>query len=150
MNSFSNLNDFFGLTSANEEMKDLKIPKGDKGRRRRRLRKKYLNSGSENEESSSQKDFTSGVAAMEILESETEDKLPISSLSWGKCTSKSGKANVEKKARKETDNCSDNGIEDNATMLNGTNAVRGVEPEWYDCRMPNNSIKQIMKCDAIS
>lgn len=131
-------------------MADLKIAKGDKGRPKRRLRKKYRNSGSENEESSSQKDFTSGVAAMEVLESETEDKLPISSLSWGKCTSKSGKANVEEKSRKETDNPSDNEIEDNVTMLKGTNAVRGVEPEWYDCLMTNNSIKQIMKFDAIS
>ncbi|XP_012463367.1 peptidyl-prolyl cis-trans isomerase FKBP43 isoform X2 [Gossypium raimondii] len=122
--------------TANEEMADLKIPKGDKGRPKRRLRKKYRNSGSENGESSSQKDFTSGVAAMEVLESETEDKLPISSLSWGKCTSKSGKANVEEKSRKETDNRSDNEIEDNVTMLKGTNAVRGVEPE---CKSGNRN-----------
>ncbi|KAA3487557.1 peptidyl-prolyl cis-trans isomerase FKBP53-like [Gossypium australe] len=114
----------------------LKIPKGDKGRLKRRLRKKYRNSGSENEESSSQKDFTSGVATMEVLESETEDKLPISSLSWGKCTSKSGKANVEKKSRKEADNHSDNEIEDNVTMLKGTNAVRGVEPK---CKSMNRN-----------
>nr|KJB14075.1 hypothetical protein B456_002G109600 [Gossypium raimondii] len=122
--------------ASNEEMADLKIPKGDKGRPKRRLRKKYRNSGSENGESSSQKDFTSGVAAMEVLESETEDKLPISSLSWGKCTSKSGKANVEEKSRKETDNRSDNEIEDNVTMLKGTNAVRGVEPE---CKSGNRN-----------
>ncbi|PPD89157.1 hypothetical protein GOBAR_DD13914 [Gossypium barbadense] len=122
--------------TANEEMADLKIPKGDKGRPKTRLRKKYRNSGFENEESSSQKDFTSGVAAMEVLESETEDKLPISSLSWGKCTSKSGKANVEEKSRKETDNRSDNEIEDNVTMLKGTNAVRGVEPE---CKSGNRN-----------
>ncbi|KAG4161883.1 hypothetical protein ERO13_D01G083900v2 [Gossypium hirsutum] len=132
----SSSQDFSAVSESNEEMADLKIAKGDKGRPKRRLRKKYRNSGSENEESSSQKDFTSGVAAMEVLESETEDKLPISSLSWGKCTSKSGKANVEEKSRKETDNPSDNEIEDNVTMLKGTNAVRGVEPE---CKSGNRN-----------
>nr|KJB14071.1 hypothetical protein B456_002G109600 [Gossypium raimondii]KJB14077.1 hypothetical protein B456_002G109600 [Gossypium raimondii] len=132
----SSSQDFSAVSESNEEMADLKIPKGDKGRPKRRLRKKYRNSGSENGESSSQKDFTSGVAAMEVLESETEDKLPISSLSWGKCTSKSGKANVEEKSRKETDNRSDNEIEDNVTMLKGTNAVRGVEPE---CKSGNRN-----------
>ncbi|PPS03387.1 hypothetical protein GOBAR_AA17276 [Gossypium barbadense] len=54
-----------------------------------RRKKKYQISESENEGSSQQMDFTSGVAAtMEVLDSELEVTLPISSLS----ASKSGKA----------------------------------------------------------
>lgn len=36
---------------------------------------------------------------------------------------------------RKIDNHNDNEIEDDATMLEGTNAVRGVELEWYDCSM---------------
>ncbi|KAK5803451.1 hypothetical protein PVK06_031096 [Gossypium arboreum] len=56
-----------------------------------RRKKKYQISESENEGSSQQMDFTSGVAAtMEVLDSELEVTLPISSLS----ASKSGKADL--------------------------------------------------------
>ena len=118
-----------GLTSANEEMLDLKKSKDGKGRRRR-LRKKYQLSESENDDSSQQKDFTKAIAAVEVLDSEIEDTLPISSLCRGKHASNGGNVNVEEKARKETANLNDNETEDNATMLEGINAAIGVQPEW--------------------
>lgn len=114
---------------SNEEMLDLKKSKDGKGRRRR-LRKKYQLSESENDDSSQQKDFTKAIAAVEVLDSEIEDTLPISSLCRGKHASNGGKVNVEEKARKETANLNDNETEDNATMLEGINAAIGVQPEW--------------------
>ncbi|MBA0857663.1 hypothetical protein Goshw_015371 [Gossypium schwendimanii] len=63
-----------------------------------RRKKKYQISESENEGSSQQMDFTSGIAAtVEVLDSELEVTLPISSLS----ASKSGKADVKEIARKK-------------------------------------------------
>ncbi|XWS10595.1 hypothetical protein CRYUN_Cryun38cG0009800 [Craigia yunnanensis] len=111
-----------------EEMLDLKKSKDGKGRSRR-LRKKYQLSESENDDSSQQKDFTIAVSAVEVLDCEIEDTLPISSLCRGNHASNGGKTDVEEKARNETDNLNDNEAEDNATMLDGTNAVVGVQPE---------------------
>ncbi|MBA0683961.1 hypothetical protein Goari_025581 [Gossypium aridum] len=63
-----------------------------------RRKKKDQISESENEGSSQQMDFTSGIAAtVEVLDSELEVTLPISSLS----ASKSGKADVKEIARKK-------------------------------------------------
>ena len=120
---------FLGLTSAYEEMLDLKKSKDGKGRIRR-LKKKYQLSESENDDSSQPKDFTIAVAAVEVLDGEIEDTLPTSSLCRGKHASNGGKADVEEKATKETDNLNDNETEENATMLDGTNAAAiGVQPE---------------------
>ncbi|XWS10428.1 hypothetical protein CRYUN_Cryun39dG0076800 [Craigia yunnanensis] len=118
-------------SGSNEEMLDLKKSKDGKGRRRR-LRKKYRLSESENDDSSQPKDFTKAVAAVEVLDSEIEDTLPISSLCRGKHASNGGKADVEEKARKETTNLNDNETEDNATMLEGINAAIDVQPKWNE------------------
>ncbi|XP_039064327.1 uncharacterized protein LOC120209362 [Hibiscus syriacus] len=96
-----------------------------KGRigKRRRLRKKYQKSESDNG-SSQQKDFTNGFYPRELFDSETENTLPISSLFSGKCASKSGKDDIGGESRKETGNHNNNEIEDNATMLEGINGVQ--------------------------
>ncbi|EOY14186.1 FKBP-like peptidyl-prolyl cis-trans isomerase family protein isoform 2 [Theobroma cacao] len=113
---------------SNEEIFDLKKSKNGKGTRRR-LRKKYQLSESENEESSQQKVFTSAVAAAEVLDSEFEDTLPISSLCRGNNASDSAKVDVEEKARKEIDNLNNNETEDIVLMSEGTTAAIGVRPE---------------------
>ncbi|XP_007022660.2 PREDICTED: FK506-binding protein 4 isoform X1 [Theobroma cacao] len=113
---------------SNEEIFDLKKSKNGKGTRRR-LRKKYQLSESENEESSQQKVFTSAVAAAEVLDSEFEDTLPISSLCRGNNASDSGKVDVEENARKEIDNLNNNETEDIVLMSEGTTAAIGVRPE---------------------
>ncbi|KAE8720266.1 Peptidyl-prolyl cis-trans isomerase FKBP43 [Hibiscus syriacus] len=106
---------------SNEEMRGLKF-KGRIGKRRR-LRKKYQKSESDNG-NSQQKDFINGVSPRELFDSETENALPISSLFSGKCASKSGKDDIGGESRKETGNHNNNEIEDNATMLEGINGVQ--------------------------
>ncbi|KAK8618146.1 hypothetical protein V6N13_116016 [Hibiscus sabdariffa] len=113
--------DFSAGPGSNEEMPHFKF-KGHKGKNRK-LRKKYQISESE---SSQQKDFAGGVASMELVDGETEDTLPISSLFSGKRASNSGNDDTEAKARNETDNHNNNETEYDATMLEGIN---GVQPE---------------------
>ncbi|XP_039032059.1 peptidyl-prolyl cis-trans isomerase FKBP43-like [Hibiscus syriacus] len=119
--AFSPSEEFSAGSGSKEEMHGLKF-KCRKGKRRR-LRKKYQKSDSDNE-SSQQKDFTNGVAPRELLDSETEDTLPISSLFSGKCASKSGKDNIGGETRKETGNHNNNETDDNATMSEGINGVQ--------------------------
>ncbi|XVE99046.1 hypothetical protein REPUB_Repub03eG0162900 [Reevesia pubescens] len=95
----------------------------------RRLRKKYQISESETDHSSHKKDLTIAVSAVQVLDSEIEDKLPISFLSCGKHTSNSVKANVDEKVSKETGNLKENETVENAIMVEGTNAAIGVQPE---------------------
>ncbi|XP_039062803.1 peptidyl-prolyl cis-trans isomerase FKBP53-like [Hibiscus syriacus] len=107
---------------ANEEQQGLKL-KGRRGKHRR-LRKKYQKIESDNG-SSQKRDFTNAVAPRELLNSETEDALPLSSLFSVKCTSKSGKDDKGGEvSRKETGNCKNNETEDNATVLKGINGVQ--------------------------
>ncbi|OMO51514.1 hypothetical protein CCACVL1_29749 [Corchorus capsularis] len=113
----------------NEDMFDLK--KSNDGKTtRRRLRKKYqLISESENEDSSLRKVSASAVAAEEVLDSEVEDTLPISSLFRPTNASNNGEVNMEENARKETDKRNGNDTEDNVAVLEGTNHPIDIQPE---------------------
>ncbi|XVF33820.1 hypothetical protein REPUB_Repub18cG0003600 [Reevesia pubescens] len=141
---FSSSPDSSARSASNEEMLDLKKSKGGRGRRRR-LRKKYQLSESENDDSSRQKDFTSAVVSVEGLDSEIEDSLPISSLCRGKHASNS--ADVEEKARKETDDLNDNETEYNATMLEEINAAIGVQPQSESCIRDDGKQKHVLGVD---
>ncbi|XVE74294.1 hypothetical protein DITRI_Ditri12bG0005200 [Diplodiscus trichospermus] len=114
-------------SGSNEEILDLNKSKDGKGKRIR-LRKKYKHGDSENGDSTWQKNLTS-VAAIEVLDSEMEDTLPISSLSRRKHASDGGKAAVEEKARKETVSLNENETQENVTTLDVTNAPLRVRPE---------------------
>ncbi|OMO77533.1 hypothetical protein COLO4_25101 [Corchorus olitorius] len=112
-----------------EDMFDLK--KSNDGKKtHRRLRKKYqLISESENDDSSLRKVSASAVAAEEVLDSEVEDTLPISSLFRPTSASNNGEVNMEENARKETDKRNGNDTEDNVAVLEGTNAPIDFQPE---------------------
>ncbi|XVF87920.1 hypothetical protein PTKIN_Ptkin19aG0007100 [Pterospermum kingtungense] len=110
-------------SGSNEESLNLKKSTDGQGRRKR-LRKKYQLSESENDDNSCQQnDITTPLAAVEVLDSEYEDTLPISSLCMGKHVSNGGKADVEEKSRKN------NETEDNAIMLDKTNTAIDVKPK---------------------
>ncbi|GMI76805.1 hypothetical protein HRI_001349800 [Hibiscus trionum] len=138
---FSSSEDFSAGPGSNEEMLGFKF-KGHKGKRRR-LRKKYQISESE---SSQQKDFTSGVASMELMNSEAEDTLPISSMLSGKRASNSGNNDIEGKARNETDNHNNNETENDSTMLEGIN---GVQPECKSGIRNGDKLEELAKGDKL-
>ncbi|XP_039064325.1 peptidyl-prolyl cis-trans isomerase FKBP43-like [Hibiscus syriacus] len=119
--AFSSAEEFPAGLGSNEELQGLKF-KGRRGKHRK-LRKKYQKSESDNG-SSQKRDFTNVVAPRELLNSEAEDALPLSSLFSVKCTSKGGKDDIGGEARKETGNCNNNETEDNATVLEGINGVQ--------------------------
>ncbi|KAL5747007.1 hypothetical protein ACOSP7_023997 [Xanthoceras sorbifolium] len=131
----------FSDDGVTEETLDRKKAKNGKGSRRR-LRKKYQLSESDNDSGAQQQMLVNGTAAVAALDSETEDMLPISSLCKGDSTknikleaeekavnengetnlaTKSGKFETEEKDDKkngETDNVEDKGD----AVVNGESA----------------------------
>uniref|UniRef100_A0A2P2J6E6 peptidylprolyl isomerase n=1 Tax=Rhizophora mucronata TaxID=61149 RepID=A0A2P2J6E6_RHIMU len=77
-------------------------PKSGKGIHRR-LRKKYQVSESGDEHISEKPSISKGSTGAAVLDSQGEDKFPISSLFKSKPAAKSTKSEVEEKAEKETD-----------------------------------------------
>ncbi|XP_022718143.1 peptidyl-prolyl cis-trans isomerase FKBP43-like isoform X2 [Durio zibethinus] len=137
--------DSYAQPGSNEEMLDLKKSKNGKGRCR--LRKKFQFNESENDDSFQQKDFTGAVAAMEVLDSETEDALPISSLCKAKQASNSRKADMEEKPGKETEKLNHNETKDEATMLEGSNAAIGVQPKSESSARNEEKQKHVLGVD---
>lgn len=85
-------------SSDGEESLDNKKPKIGKGNHRRRLRKKYQLSDSDDEGCSRKKSTANGSSAIPGLESEDEDKLPISSCLKGEVAANKGAQDGEENA----------------------------------------------------
>ncbi|GMY09366.1 peptidyl-prolyl cis-trans isomerase FKBP43-like isoform X2 [Fagus crenata] len=128
------------ISNDGEEMLDHEKPKNGKASRRR-LRKSYQMSDSDNEGCSQQKNIVSGRSGEPVLQSEDEDSFPISSLYKSKTNAKKTTEEVKGKGDNGTGETSDKKTEDDVieSKRKADNVVVGAQ-EKRKSDLPINSM----------
>lgn len=108
-----------------EDSLDKKKSKNGKGRRGR-LRKKYQLIESDDDSSSQEQMFVGGRTGVVVLDSESEDKLPISSLYKSNAATKNTELRTEERAEKEAGETGNNETKDDGNCVTTSEREAGA------------------------